>query len=491
MQVTYVTGLTIAAVLLAACKDDSEGKNSGGAGTGDKSPAGGNGNLSTGGSAGSTSSPTAGEEAPAGKGSGGSSGTGTPSTGGAPDLGGSNSTGGVAGGASAGGGSSGEGGSGGNPGDNTATLAVQFADMVIKRWQDPRTITGATRQWDYNNGIVLRGILEVFKKTQDVRYREYIKKYVDYFVDADGNLYSESAKTSLLKNKTYSLDLIEPAILLLFLSEQFPEDTRYQTAAAGVRDMFASFPTNGDGGFWHKQSYPNEMWLDSIYMAEPFLVKYGSKNASCGDYCNDTPVAQATLLASHVRLDSGLMRHGWDFDHNAAWCVGDCAGDSGTGLSPEVWSRGLGWYSAALVDILEYLPETHAGRANLLSLLQGIASGVRDTQNATGLWCQVVDKCDLADNWTESSGTGLLIYAIKSGVDRGYLDPSYLSVAQKAWDGLKANKIGSDSFGPTINEAATGMGVQPSYASYVGIEKVPNSYHGLCAVLLAAAAIEY
>jgi unsaturated rhamnogalacturonyl hydrolase len=426
---------------------------------------------------------TAGGTSPAavgGKSSGGSSNVGGP--------GGSMNSGGVAA-AGRGGATPNAGTSGAN---STVTWAVRFADTVIKRWPDPHNITGITRPWDYNNGIVLRGMQEVFAKTGDARYRAYIKQYVDSFVDASGNLYTDSTHTVLLKNQTFSLDLIQPAILLLFLNEQYPTDARYQTAAATVRNMYASFPTNADGGFWHKQTYPNEMWLDGIYMAEPFLTKFGAANPSCGAYCNDTPVAQATLLATHVQLASGLLLHGWDYDHNATWCLGTCAGTSGTGLSPEVWSRATGWYSAALVDILQYLPATHAGRADLIALLQGIAAAAKQNQDlATGLWCQVVDKCSLTDNWPESSGTGLLVYAIKTGVDRGYLDASHLAVAQKAWNGLVANEFGSDAAGPIINGAADGMSIQSSYAAYVAIPKKSNSYHGLCAVQLAAAAMEY
>ena len=399
------------------------------------------------------------------------------------------------GGGGTGGGGTGGGGTGGGhagTGGNTPTLAVQFADTVIRRWPDPRNIADRTRGWDYNNGIVLRGMLEVFKRTSDLRYLAYIKQYVDYFVDATGNLYTDAAQTKPIQNQEHSLDLIQPAILLLFLAEQYPEDTRYRTAATIVRDMFSRFPVNGEGGFWHKQTYPNEMWLDGIYMAEPFLAKYGAANASCGAYCNDTPVTQATLLSGHVRLASGLLLHGWDWDGNAAWCGGACAGASGTGLAPEIWSRALGWYAMALVDILDFLPAGHAGRPSLLSLLSGIAAGAKATQDATtGLWCQVVDKCAEAGNWTESSGSGMLVYAIKTGVDRGDLDAGYLTMVQKAWQGLKDTKVGSDAIGPTINDAADGSSIQPSYASYLAIAKKINSYHGLCAIQLAAAAMEY
>jgi len=372
------------------------------------------------------------------------------------------------------------------------TLAVRFADTVIARWPDPRNITGVTRGWDYNNGIVLRGMSEVYEKTRDPRYLAYIKQYVDYFVDGAGAIFVDAARTKRLQDQAFSLDLIQPAGLLLFLAQELPGDARYRTAAAAVHDLFATFPTNGEGGFWHKQTYPNEMWLDGIYMAEPFLARYGAANGSCGAACFDTPVAQTTLIASHARLASGLLLHGWDWDKNAAWCTGACAGAAGTGLSPEVWSRALGWYAMALVDLLEVLPATHAGRAQLLSLMSGLATAARNSQDAaTGLWCQVVDKCATAGNWTESSGSAMLVYALKTAVDHGYLDASFLPVATRGWTGLKAGKVGSDAMGPTIIDAADGMSIQPTFAAYVAIARRTNSYHGLCAIQLAAAAMEY
>ena len=371
------------------------------------------------------------------------------------------------------------------------TLAVRFADTVIARWPDPRNITGVTRGWDYNNGIVLRGMAEVYGKTRNPRYLAYIKQYVDSFVDGTGTIFVDAARSKRLQDQTFSLDLIQPAGLLLFLAQEVPTDARYRTAAAAVHDLFATFPTNGEGGFWHKQSYPNEMWLDGIYMAEPFLARYGAAT-SCGAACFDTPVAQVTLLASHARLASGLLLHGWDWDKNATWCTGACAGSAGSGLSPEVWSRALGWYAMALVDLLEVLPATHAGRAPLLSLLGGLATGARNSQDAaTGLWCQVVDNCATAGNWTESSGSAMLVYALKTGADRGYLDASFLPVAARAWTGLKANKVGSDATGPTIIDAADGMSIQSTFAAYVAIARRTNSYHGLCGIQLAAAAMEY
>jgi unsaturated rhamnogalacturonyl hydrolase len=481
----------IASTLVFACSSDHSGATAPAMATAGAAAAG----ATAAGGAPDASAGSSGARASAGSGGVNEAGAaGLSAGGGGTSPGGSSFGGAVSGGASAAGAGATSGGtsSTGGVGGAQTNFAVQFANTIIARWPDPRTITGVTRGWDYNNGIVLRGMAEVYAKTQDPKYLAYIKKYVDYFVTDAGVLYVDSARTAHIEAQTHSLDLILPAGLLLVLAKQYPTDKRYANAASIVRKMFDAFPVNGDGGYWHKQSYPNEMWLDGIYMAEPFLVSYGAQNSACGAFCNDTPVKQATLLASHTQQGSGLLLHGWDFDHNASWCTGACAGTNGTGLSPAVWGRALGWFAMSLVDILPVLPSAHPGHASLLALLASLAAGAQSTQDpATGLWCEVVDQCSKSDNWTESSGSGMLIYALKVGVARGYLEASYGAVAERAWQGLKAKKIGSDALGPTIKDAADGASIQASYAGYIAIPKVVNSYHGLCAVQLAAAAMEY
>jgi unsaturated rhamnogalacturonyl hydrolase len=358
-------------------------------------------------------------------------------------------------------------------------LAVRFADAILARWPDPGTIGGQAQPlgWDYNIGIVLAGIQKVYERTDDPRYLAYIRRYIDAHVDATG-------KVDIAANTPHSLDLIQPAGLLLFLHEQTAA-AKYDTAAQSIRARFAAFPKNADGGYWHKQMYPNEMWLDGIYMAEPFLVKFGRLFPSCGTFCDDTPVAQATLLASHVLQPSGLLVHAWDQDKNALWA------NPTTGNSPAVWGRGLGWFAMALVDILEQLPPTHAGRAALLSLLTGLAGAVRDTQDpGTGLWFQVVDQGARPDNWIETSASGMFVYALKVAVDRGYIDPSFRAVAQRGYAGLKT-QVTTDAGGlPVINDAVQGMGVQLDYAAYVNQLRLSNSFHGLCAILMAASQMD-
>ncbi|HSY41989.1 MAG TPA: glycoside hydrolase family 88 protein [Polyangia bacterium] len=383
-------------------------------------------------------------------------------------------------------GSSGAAGKGGNGGAGTcggngalpATgLAVRFANAVMSRWPDPANITSQSG-WEYNHGIVLRGMQQVWSHSCDPKIVSYIQKYADEFVNAAGTVNIPAA---------HSFDNIEPSVLLPFLYQQTGM-AKYHTAADQIRARYDTIPTNADGGFWHKQTYPNQMWLDSIYMGEPFLDQYGVVFGTCGTFCSDTIFKQMLLLSQHVRdTTTGLLYHAWDDSpagQKAAWA------DPTTGRSPVVWDRALGWYTMALVDMLPDLP-AGANRDSLMAILTGIAGALQKDQDpASGLWFEVVDAGSMSTDWVETSGSGMFVYALKVAVNRGYLDSSYLTVANKGWQGLQT-KVTTDSGGlPTITDAVGGLSVQNNYAGYVNQSTVSNSSQGLCGILLAAAEME-
>jgi unsaturated rhamnogalacturonyl hydrolase len=450
---------------------------SGGAGalSGALPSTGGAGNGGTAGGAGQLTAGSSGAGAgSSGGGAGGSAGT----TVGA----GAGGVGGVAGtGANAG--FAGTGQAGGGAGGGTLvldddSLAVRFANAVMARAPDPLDVTtGAT--FEYNHGIVLRGIEQVYRYTKDEKYKDYIQSYVDHFVSSTGDISIAAG---------YSLDNIQPAVLLPFLYAETGSE-KYKTAADQVRALYDGFPKNSDGGFWHKQTYPNQMWLDSIYMGEPFLAEYGSVIGTCGSFCADTVVLQSSLIATHVQDPaSGLLEHAWDASSGAkaTWA------DPTTGVSPEVWGRALGWYVMSLVDNLPLLPDGTNGKAELVAVLGKALDGIAANQDAaTGLWFQVVDQGARADDWLESSGSGMFIYAIAAGVRRGLADPSLSAVAAKGYEGLKT-KVTFDGQGrPSITGAVHGMGVQNDYAAYLNqMPLLTDSSHGLCAVLLAASEMD-
>ena len=375
-----------------------------------------------------------------------------------------------------------DGASAGSSGDDRVldptSLAVRLANAVIARWPDPNDIGGSSA-WDYNHGIVLRGIEQVYRHTSDARYLAYIQKYADRYVSASGVVTIPAA---------HSFDNIEPSVLLPFLFEQTGL-LKYRTGADQIRARYDSIPRNADQGFWHKQSYPNQMWLDSIYMGQPFLMRYGKVFGTCGAFCSDTVVEQVTLITAHVRDPAtGLPYHAWDDSPapKASWA------NAQTGRSSVVWGRAVGWYAMALVDLLQDLPASHTGRAALLSYLVDLAAALKTTQDPTsGLWFQVLDQGAKSDDWLETSGSGMFVYALKVAADLGYVDPSYVSVANDGWRGL-TTKITSDAQGvPSITGAVHGMVVQNDYAGYIAqLPTLSNSPHGLCAALLAASEME-
>lgn len=361
----------------------------------------------------------------------------------------------------------------------TTNWAVSFADAILARY--PSTINSMTgKGWEYSNSIVLHGIEKVYYATGDDKYLNYIKRYVDTYVNSNGDIAFDPSANNL--------DHLHPGLLCLFLYRETGQE-KYKLAADNIRAEFDNQPRNPSGGFWHKQRYPNQMWADGIYMAEPFLVKYGSMFNET-EYCNNEATVQTLLLAEHA-YDSvtKLLYHGWDETKNASWA------DPVSGISPVIWSRGLGWYCMALVDILNYLPEEHDNYNHIIELLNHIADGLKNAQDSTsGLWYQVVDKGKETDNWHELSGSGMFVYAIKKAVDAGYIDSSYSNVAQKGWQGIQDYITLDGQDRPVISGYVGGMGIMDSYQSYVEktTETCPPSRHphGYCAILNAAAVME-
>lgn len=354
-------------------------------------------------------------------------------------------------------------------------LSINFANMILKKWENPLDLSD--KGWEYTNSIILHGIEKVYKATLDKKYLEYIRRWVDYYIDENGNI--------SFKNEMYNLDFIHPGLLLLFLYEETGLE-KYKKAAFNLKKRLDTHPRNTKGGFFHKDIYVNEMWLDGIYMAQPFLVKFGylfnQKEA-----CNNEATFQAILIAEHTQdKTTGLLYHAWDEDKNAFWA------NKETGRSGFVWLRAMGWYLMALVDILDYLPKDHKDYNKIIDILKNALSGLKKYQDKkTGLWYQVVDKPDEKHNWIETSGSCMIIYVIKKSLKNQYINNEYQDVLEKAWKGIKKFISVNENNEIEIRDAVEGMGVQSSYNAYITKRRLVNSPHGLCGILLASSAMEY
>src|SRR5215831_5753655 len=372
------------------------------------------------------------------------------------------------------------------------TWSVKFSDAITTRYT-PTINAMTSKGWEYSNSIILLGMEKVYKKlpvpSSYSNYVSYIQAYIDSYVNSSGVI---SATIS-------TLDGIHPGILCLFLYQQTGL-TKYKTAAKTLRDFLvastSTYPKTPEGGYWHKNTagYKNVMMLDGIFMAHTFLAEYGAMFND--NVCFDTAANQTLLLSSHLYdPTTHLIKHAWNSDKLMAWA------DGTTGNSPEVWSRGMGWFVVALVEMLHNIPTSHPKYAALKTLLGNLAIGLQTYQdNTTGLWYQVVDKGASPGNYLETSGSGMFIYALKTAVDSGYISSSYLAVATKGWTGLQT-MIGTYSDGkPQINQFAPAMSVQATYTAYVSSPNLPvNSPvaagtqhpHGYAGLLLAASAMEF
>jgi unsaturated rhamnogalacturonyl hydrolase len=327
--------------------------------------------------------------------------------------------------------------------------------------------------------VVLLGIHRVGERTGDPRYASYVKRNVDRLVGADGTI-------ATYQLEEFNLDQINEGKLLFPLYARTHDD-RYRKAAALLREQLRRHPRTSEGGFWHKKTYPNQMWLDGLYMAEPFYAQYAREFGDSAAF--DDVAMQLLLMARHARDPrTGLFYHGWDERRAESWA------DPATGLSPSFWGRAMGWYAMALVDVLDFMPAAHKDRAQLVRVLQDVARAVRDVQDpVSGLWYDVLDQPNRAGNYHEASASSMFVYALAKGARRGWLSPGYRDVASRGFDGIVREMITEDAQGLVSLQkvvAVSGLGGKQkrsgTYEYYVGEPVVANDPKGVGAFILAA-----
>ncbi|MDY0988353.1 Unsaturated rhamnogalacturonyl hydrolase YteR [Flavobacterium sp. ACN2] len=333
-------------------------------------------------------------------------------------------------------------------------------------------------KWDYKMGFVLLGFEKLYQKTNNKKYLNYIKEYVDGMIDSTGNIKKYDVKE-------YNIDCLNPGKLLFNLYD-ITKDSRYLKIIGQLRNQLESQPRTPSGGFWHKQIYPNQMWIDGLYMAEPFYAQFTVKYEK-GKSLDDI-AKQFELVQNHlVDQKTGLVYQAWDESKEIAWA------DKQTGTSPTIWGRGIGWYMVALVETLDYFPKSHPKHKVLVEYLNQIAKNVNQYKSDTGLWYQVADKPELYGNYVEPSASGMIIYAFAKGANKGYLASSYKTTAKKSFDSFVKEFVKVDKKGEVnvLNVSSNvGLGGKPfrdgTNYYYLVSKTKENGAIGLGAFLLSA-----
>jgi unsaturated rhamnogalacturonyl hydrolase len=388
----------------------------------------------------------------------------------------------------------------------SSTWSVKFSNAIISRYT-PTINAMTSKGWEYSNSIILHGMEKVYLQTNDPAYLSYIKAYIDSYLNADGSF---KAGVTLV-----SLDRIHPGISVLFLYEKYKsisaaDSLKYRVCATNLRNVlvgasasYSPYRTPNKKIFWHKQSgYDNIMMLDGMYMAHPFLAKYGRLFNDAAAI--DTAVNQVLFAYNQLYVSgTNLIKHAWH-EPGSSYPATVPTWPDAAGNSTSVWSRAMGWYTMALVDLLKYVPAAHPKRAQLLAALSNLAAGIKTYQDATSkLWFQIVDKnaSSLSGNYIETSGSGMFIYTLKTAVDSGWISSAtYLPVAQDAWNAIQT-KITTYSDGkPQITGFAPAMSVQNTEGLYVQASLQPVACptasgtqhpHGYAAILMAASVMEF
>ncbi|HEV2326821.1 MAG TPA: glycoside hydrolase family 88 protein [Terracidiphilus sp.] len=360
----------------------------------------------------------------------------------------------------------------------------RMAASAIARWPDGRFApAGARWVWNYELGTFLEGIDAVWAQTEDPRFFAYIKKSVDQFVRPDGSI-----ATYVPQEHQLDSILLGRQLILLY---RVTHDARYSKAAAFLYGQLQQQPRNPDGGFWHKQIYPSQMWLDGLYMAEPFYAEYAATFSHPEAFRDIT--RQFQLMYEHGRdPKTGLLYHGWDQSKQQHWA------NSATGDSSQFWARGMGWYMMALVDTIPNYPRNDPGRQKLIEQLRRLAPAIARVQDPkSGLWWEVLNQGGEKGNYLEASASCMFVYALVRGVRLGYLPSAYLNNARHGYAGILSYFVqtapgGEVTLTGTVKSA--GLGGRPyrsgTYAYYVGEKTATNDPKGIGAFLLASSEME-
>lgn len=288
---------------------------------------------------------------------------------------------------------------------DTTTDWPNLAAMTMVKREPAMNLKG---KWEYEDGLMLNGMYAIYQATKNPRYLKYIRDNMDRYISADGSIkgyYRDELSLDYINNGKVLLDLYEET-----------HDEKYRLAAGTLYQQLLIQPKTKSGIFWHKKIYPNQTWLDGLYMGSVFYARY---QATFGITNKLEDVVHQFLASYKATYDeaTGLCYHACDESRVAFWC------DPATGHAPHFWTRSIGWYVMAMVDVAAYLLDDLPGKdqihENLVSLLKALRK-VADP--ATNLWYQIPDEGDRPLNYLESSGSLMILNAIAKGLRMGYLD---------------------------------------------------------------------
>ena len=293
----------------------------------------------------------------------------------------------------------------------------------IPVWNIEKAKAGKKSGWDYIDGCMIMALLEIYSTTKEPKYLNFSDYYEDYRIKEDGTIDGYN-------KKDWNLDNINGAKNLITLY-QLTKKKKYRKAAAKIFQQILEQPRTNEGNFWHKDIYPNQVWLDGLYMALPYYMEYEvlyHKSQNIDDVYN-----QFFNVYKYMRdSETGLYYHGYDSSKSIFWA------NKETGLSQNFWLRSLGWYSMSLLDTLNKAGDKGSENWNKLkNIFIELCKSMLKFQDESGMWWQVPNYPNRGKNYLETSGTAIYAYSLLKGYRTGILeDAIYRDAGKKAFEGI-------------------------------------------------------
>lgn len=273
----------------------------------------------------------------------------------------------------------------------------------------------------YEDGFMKNTLLKVYRATQNPAYLAYVEAGMAPLLLANGTIGPQYILSQ------YQLDFIEEGPSLLALYQQ-TQDAQYKTASEELIAQLDEQPTTSEGAYWHKETYPYQIWLDGLFMAEPFRAAFIDRFGASSAQNLSGVMLQFRQVEKHMRAPGNLLYHAYDEKRVQKWA------NSTTGCSPYVWGRAVGWYACALIDVLDFVPASSAEARELVGYVRRLAAGivgVRDVES--GLWWQLPADAALAGNYLESSSSAMFVYFLLKAGRRGFVEAEFVGTARDAY----------------------------------------------------------
>ena len=318
------------------------------------------------------------------------------------------------------------------------SLIDRYIDRLIEEtrpeapiWNIENIRQGKKPGWNYIDGCMMTSLYSIYLSTGNKKYLDFIDNFVDYYVFEDGSIRG-------YEQETYNLDNINEGRILFDLYKETGKE-KYNRAIELLFGQLKSQPRIAIGNFWHKKIYPDQVWLDGLYMAQVFSTRYAGERAD-GDYSD--VVTQFTNVYEHMYdRQKRLYYHGWDYSRSAFWA------DKQTGLSKSFWLRADGWYTVGLIDAISYMTDERA-KQKLSEIFRTTIEGLEQYIDPAGnMFYQVIDQGGREGNYLETSGSAMIAYAMMKGARLGVIDKRFAAVGKRVFDGICAKYLGESGDG--------------------------------------------